>query len=221
MRQLQHKLSFKSGIQAVLQQVRPDHRISAKSKESVNYLLHYIGEKIVRAANVASTNATISARDIEAGVRLILPGQLAFYAVREATKAVIKNNVRGVGGRQKKSGLEFSIPRAEHLIRRYNEGVTYDDNTKWKLRRVSEDAPIYLAGVLEYLANELLELSGKASRDDKKNTINNRHLRIAIEDDEELNSLFKDIQFNGVLPNIHKEYMPKKKLPKKKQQRPK
>ena len=45
---------------------------------------------------------------------------------------------------------------------------------------------VYLAGVIEYLCGEFLELSGDKARDDRRTRITPRHLYIAIARDEEL-----------------------------------
>ena len=216
--QLQHNYSFKNGIGKVLKQVHPDSNITGKTKESVNYLLHHVGEKIIKAANLANTNKTISSRDIQTGVRLVLPGELAKHAVSDATKALTKFS-QGVGrgskrSRSNKSGLIFSVSTAEHLIRRFNEGAHTDGgmgSPKWQLLRVGKNAPVYLAAVLEYLAAEILELGGNVSRENKKTNNNNRHVELGIKNDEELNKLFSGISFNGVVPYIHRAFLPKKK----------
>ncbi len=74
---------------------------------------------------------------------------------------------------------------------------------------------MYLAGVLEYLAAELVEISGNVARDDHKARITPRHIAIAVRDDEEVSQLFGSgtIVGGGVLPNIHSALLPKKRAP--------
>ncbi|KIY98574.1 hypothetical protein MNEG_9390 [Monoraphidium neglectum] len=62
--------------------------------------------------------------------------------------------------RSSKAGLQFPVGR----IARYLKKGRY-------ATRVGAGAPVYLAAVLEYLAAEVLELSGNAARDNKKNRI--------------------------------------------------
>ena len=59
--------------------------------------------------------------------------------------------------RSAKAGLQFPVGR----IARYLKAGKYAS-------RVGAGAPVYLAAVLEYLAAEVLELAGNASRDNKK-----------------------------------------------------
>ncbi|CAK9147838.1 unnamed protein product [Ilex paraguariensis] len=60
---------------------------------------------------------------------------------------------------------------------------------------VGVGAPVYLFIVLEYLTAEVLELTGNAARDNKKNRIVPWHIQLAVRNDEELNRLLCGFHF--------------------------
>lgn len=77
----------------VLKQVHPDTGVSSKAMSIMNSFINDIFEKIAaEAARLARYNKkpTITSREIQTAVRLILPGELAKHAVSEGTKAVTK-----------------------------------------------------------------------------------------------------------------------------------
>jgi len=92
-----------------------------------------------------------------------------------------------------RAGLQFPVGRVSRKLRRMRD-------KEWK--RVSEGAPVYLTVALEYLAAEMLELSGNVAKDEKKKLNGNaakeekktrispRHVLLAIRNDKyEVNKL--------------------------------
>ena len=85
--------SYKLYIFKVLKQVHPDTGISSKAMAILNSFIADQFEKIAsQAAQRARVNKkpTLTSREIQTAVRLILPGELAKHAVTEVTKAVTK-----------------------------------------------------------------------------------------------------------------------------------
>ncbi|OMH86027.1 Histone H2B [Zancudomyces culisetae] len=87
------KETYSSYIYKVLRQVHPDTGISNKAMSILNSFVNDIFERIAsEASKLAAYNkrSTISSREIQTAVRLLLPGELAKHAVSEGTKAVTK-----------------------------------------------------------------------------------------------------------------------------------
>ncbi|KAJ1332874.1 hypothetical protein BSLG_008501 [Batrachochytrium salamandrivorans] len=85
--------TYSTYIYKVLKQVHPDTGISNKAMSIMNSFVNDIFERIAgEASKLASYNkrSTISSREVQTSVRLILPGELAKHAVSEGTKAVTK-----------------------------------------------------------------------------------------------------------------------------------
>lgn len=85
--------SYTSYIFKVLKQVHPDTGVSNKAMSIMNSFVNDIFERVAdEASRLAAYNkrSTISSREIQTAVRLLLPGELAKHAVSEGTKAVTK-----------------------------------------------------------------------------------------------------------------------------------
>jgi histone H2B len=85
--------SYSSYIYKVLKQVHPDTGISKKGMSIMNSFINDIFERVAGEAGKLATynkKATLSSREIQTAVRLMLPGELAKHAVSEGTKAVTK-----------------------------------------------------------------------------------------------------------------------------------
>ena len=87
------KESYATYIYRVLKQVHPDVGISNKAMSILNSFVNDIFGRVAGEASKLATynkKSTISSREIQTAVRLLLPGELAKHAVSEGTKAVTK-----------------------------------------------------------------------------------------------------------------------------------
>lgn len=104
-------------------------------------------------------------------MRLVLPGDIAKFAVDEAVKAVTKMNAPAEGEssgkmtRSEKAGLTFPVGRVHRLMKE-----------RQFANRIANGASVYLTAVLQFLASEVLELAGMTARDNKSQRILPRHL---------------------------------------------
>ena len=218
------KVNFDLYIRKVLAQVHPDAGITKDAVSQLNSLLNMLGESIAStAAFLCSTSmvpkqkkkqdrktCTVYPRTIQASVKLTLPGHLARHALSEGVKAITHYtaNTPDSGKKNKPrrkealANLQFPVARAEKLIRSQHCG------------RMSEGAPVYLAAVIEYIAAEILELSGHYSRDNRKARISVRAISSAIDNDSELLKMIRKLGWKtlggGVVPNLHAQLLPKK-----------
>lgn len=210
--------TFKPHIYKVLKQVHPDMGFTADAKEQMNHFVEHFADKIADEAVFLAKKehkATISSREIQTAVRLVLPGELARHAVSEGVKAVTKYTSGHPSKKGKKvsksakAGLQFPVTRFKTILQKHAP----------KGARIGEGAPVYLAAVMEYLTAEMMELGGNVARYHKKTNINPRHLQLAVGDDEELNEMLgkHHIIGGGVMPNIHAVLLPDKKKKKKQQ----
>ncbi|XP_018426115.1 PREDICTED: histone H2B 1.1-like [Nanorana parkeri] len=87
------KESYTIYVYKVLKQVHPDTGISSKAMGIMNSFVNDISECFAgESTRLAHYNkrSTITSREIQTAIRLLLPGELAKHAVSEGTKAVTK-----------------------------------------------------------------------------------------------------------------------------------
>jgi histone H2B len=85
--------TFSSYVYKVLKQVHPETGISKKAMGIMNSFVNDTFDRLaVEAVRLARYNkkSTLTSREIQTSVRLLLPGELAKHAVSEGTKAVTK-----------------------------------------------------------------------------------------------------------------------------------
>ena len=206
---------FDTYIERVLKHLYPELGMTGEVKGEVNNIITATFRKImdtVNYLNMQSDRKTISARDIGIATDVILGKDLAKHARQEGTRAVTKYNTseaeKGTS-RSTRAGLIFPVGRIENT---WIRPALCGRNT-----RLSEDAPVYMAAVLEYITADVLELAGHVAQDDKKVRITTRHLALALQRDDELNMFFGDyIVSGGIAPHIHSALLLKKKVRRKK-----
>ena len=92
-RKTKRKESYAIYIYKVLKQVHPDTGVSSKAMSIMNSFVNDIFGRIASEASRLARygkRATMSSREIQTAVRLILPGELSKHAVSEGTKAITK-----------------------------------------------------------------------------------------------------------------------------------
>ncbi|KAK3205867.1 hypothetical protein Dsin_019913 [Dipteronia sinensis] len=82
---------YKIYVFRVLKEVHPGMTISSKAMMVINNLMSDMFERIASEATLLSKchkRTTLSSREIQGAVKLVLPGEIAKHAVAEGTKAV-------------------------------------------------------------------------------------------------------------------------------------
>ena len=118
-------VSLIPSIEAVFKKMK-----TTENKKDFNTILNAVGQALVNKAESLAIKSTIASRDVETAVRLVLPGDLANYAIKNVDKI--------------KDKLLFSVESVSELFRK-NTDLT-----------VSENAVKYLVAVLEYMTAELV-----------------------------------------------------------------
>lgn len=85
--------SYSTYVFKVLKQVHPHTGISSKAMNIINSFVHDLFDRLTAEASKLAHyggSKTLTSREIQTAVRLLLPGELAKHAVSEGTKAVTK-----------------------------------------------------------------------------------------------------------------------------------
>jgi histone H3/H4 len=205
---------FETYISKVLKEVSETNGITSNSKQQLNSALCLISRMIAKTVITLTEMAkkkTMSDKEIKNALLIILPGQLAANAIIQGQKAVLhfkEVNEKGTS-RQEKAGILFSPAIAEKFLRNFGYSKVM----------VTSQAPIYLAGALEYLTSEILENASISAKDNKRIRISIRDLEMGVRNDTELNTFFTNNRISflggGVTPFIHPSLLVKKKRTKK------
>lgn len=182
--------SFTIYITRLLKEVNPKLSLSNDSKNYLqNILISFLDHFMIYISTMMDHNRvkTLSTRDIQSSVRLFFVGELAKHAISVGIKAVTrftaylpkKSQKSKKITKAKKSGIIFPPSRVRSIIEK--ELVDYKINF-----RISSTAPIYLAAVMEYLTDEILQVSGYECINSKREKITVEDIKKGVEKDDEL-----------------------------------
>ncbi|XP_058753134.1 probable histone H2B.1 [Vicia villosa] len=205
--------TYKIYIFKVLKQVHPDIGISSKAMGIMNSFINDIFEKLAaESSRLARYNKkpTITSREIQTAVRLVLPGELAKHAVSEGTKAVTKftrekKPAEKKPVEEKKSTVAEKAP-AEKKPKAGKKlpkdgGAAAGDKKKKRNKKSVETYKIYIfkvlkqvhpdigisskaMGIMNSFINDIFEKlaaeSSRLARYNKKPTITSREIQTAV-----------------------------------------
>ena len=180
-------VNFNNSITEVVKNMK--YSMTKETKAQLNAFLNGLASVIIEKAIFLSQNSfgqtkkpgkTLSSREIQAATKLVVPTEFAQFLVEHGTGAVTKyvsSQKKGRTTRTKKAGGSHSVSRVETLIRTYWSG------------RLSELSSVYLAGVLDFMTNELIDMAGRNAKKNKRQRITLKDMREIISDDPELRKI--------------------------------
>ena len=203
---------FETYISKVLKQISTSNGITNNAKQQLNSILCYIIKHIsilTIKLTMAAKKKTISLKEIENSLILVLSGKLLENSLKEGQKSCrnISNNENNIinSSRQNKAGIIFPPSLVEKFLRDFGSSNVMIGNL----------SPIFLASVLEYICFEILDLSVNYCKENKHIRIIVRDLELSVRNDYELNNLFVKLNISflggGVLPYIHSSLLNKTK----------
>jgi histone H2A len=175
-------IDFRIYFRKILKKVHPDQKITKEVKSELNAILFYVGKSIVLKAmriNTQKGGKTINSNSIQSAIQLCLPRNLFLKAASEGTRALELNA-------SQKTSTGYYIPIGR--VKRYfgsSKAKSQKFVTTNKFRH-SKPALIYLAAVLEYLSEQILNIAGDIALKNRKIIIKLKDLRLAINSDESL-----------------------------------
>lgn len=184
--------TFDRYISGVIKRIDGNVSLSAKAVAVLDAMITDLGTRICSAAgDVTRFNkrTTVTMRDAQAAILLVLKGELGKKAVAESYRAiqVYEKFNKGISSStSERCQLIFPVPRVSTMLK-----------SKTNLRAGLLPA-IMICAALEYSCSEILELASKAIKEVDRSRIMPRFIRMVIESDVELNRLFPKSSFiNG------------------------
>jgi len=202
----QNKLKLGIYMSRILKQVHECVSISSDAKDTLNMMIQNIVERILNHAQhfaQLSSNKTIGLKELQSSVAMILPEELVKCSISEAKRAIeFFSKASKSGSKSERARLTISVSHIDNLMKNKTGGYKQE-----------VEAPVFMAGVIEFLAADILELSGNKSKWEDEETdewsedetedetetkiISPRHIFLAVEDNLELSELFTGFKISN------------------------
>ena len=188
---------FNIGIKNVLKQVHPDFQLREISTKIINSMIFNLAERLIKMSiSIAKYRniKDITPDEFKTAATIIIPGAMLKHALSDANNRISSytKNKNPKLSRERRALLLFSLSTTEHLLR--------DNNVK----KIDVYTSICLTAMLEYIAAEILELSGNIVLKKKCIQIKPEHVMLAIRNDDELNDLFDGLILGtGVIKKVN------------------
>lgn len=195
---------FEIYISKVLKQISTVNGITTNAKQQLNsaicHILKYICSLTFKLV-ASSKKKTITLKEIENSLKIVLHGELLLCALKEGNKScdnISSSKVENINSsRQNKACIIFPPSIVEKYLRNFGSSTIM----------VSSLAPVFLASVIEFISFEILDLSINFCKENKHSRITIRDLELSVRSDFELNNLFNKLNLSflggGVIPYIH------------------
>lgn len=199
---------LRSSVRKTLKSVAKDLKIAKVALSVLTSLASDLTKSIGNAAVVLlqQTKAkTLKQETAKLATKQTLKGELAKHAVSSGAKAVNNFSLAERGSTTERAQLHFSVPRISSLLRIGDAG---------RPARLAKPAAVFVAGVVQYVVEEIFEHAALITRNEKRKLILSHAIKLAIEKDEEIAAIkaFANlaIRNGGVTPHIEAALLPKK-----------
>lgn len=209
---------FETYINKLLKSSESQTGITSNAKQQVNSAMCILARtlsKIAQNLTEISGKKTLSIKEVENSVLIVLSGDLKVDAIKNAQNSVVKfiteEQEHKHISRQSKAGIIFSPSIAEKFLRNFGINKTM----------LTKTAPIFLASVLETVCKTLFDKAKKLSSENNRVRITIRDLELTVQKSTSLKRVFSKCGMmfigGGVLPGIHPALSMKKPKRKRKQ----
>jgi histone H2B len=185
-------MDFSTQLVKLGKAVDSSFKIEDDALDMVNQLTNIFIEKIMNAANIlvkSYGNKTLTSKDIQTAVRLVLPHELSRHGVTEGVKYVTKTNAITAEAEEKKKSPVKMQKKLGLTLKLSTVGEAIDNLSV--LDRKKKTSTIYLTAVLEYLLGEIL--ASKKEGD----YMTQRDIYLYLNEDEEFKVLLNDVILAG------------------------